>query len=143
MRILVTGSRDWTDAAVIENAILTAVDDYQRNSFARVARTTIVHGGARGADSIAESVARKHLFQVECHPAAWDTRGRAAGVIRNSEMVSAGADICLAFIRNQSRGATHCADAAERAGIPTRRFEDPAPTSRPDVESPSVERREL
>jgi hypothetical protein len=96
---------------------------------------TLVHGGARGADSIAESIARRVGMQVECHPAAWDTRGRAAGVIRNSEMVNAGADVCLAFIRNQSRGATHCAEAAERAGIPTRRMTHPTTTERPAAEA--------
>jgi hypothetical protein len=118
MRILVTGSRNWNDGTAVEAAIVTAV----RELGDRISPVTIVHGGARGADSIAESVAHKYRLNVECHPAAWDTRGRAAGVIRNSEMVNAGADVCLAFIKDQSRGASHCAAAAEKAGIPTRRF---------------------
>ena len=120
LRILVTGSRDWTDGEAIRVALILAWADAGYPSLNRV---TVVHGGARGADAIAEALARRQGFATECHPAAWDTRGRAAGVIRNSEMVNAGADVCLAFIRNRSRGATHCADLAEKAGIPTRRFE--------------------
>ena len=51
--------------------------------------------------------------------ASFDQQGRHAGLIRNAEMVDAGASICLAFIRDDSRGATHCATLAEAAGIPT------------------------
>jgi hypothetical protein len=37
-------------------------------------------------------------------------------------MVDLGADLCLAFIRNHSRGAAHCAAAAREAGITTHVF---------------------
>jgi hypothetical protein len=45
-----------------------------------------------------------------------------AGLARNRLMVELGADICLAFVRNGSRGASHCAALAEEAGIPVRRY---------------------
>lgn len=48
-----------------------------------------------------------------------DQQGKRAGFIQNAEMVDAGASICLAFIRDHSRGATLCATPAEAAGIPT------------------------
>ena len=43
----------------------------------------------------------------------------AAGIYRNNDMVLLGADMCLAFIMDGSVGATHCSDAAKRAGIDT------------------------
>lgn len=113
MRILVTGSRTWTDKVTIAQAI--------REAWLVAGRpygVTVVHGGARGADYIADVYAKRLGFATEPHEAAWDMFGKAAGPIRNQEMVDAGADICLAFIKNESNGATGCAKLAENAGIP-------------------------
>jgi hypothetical protein len=62
--------------------------------------------------------------RVEQHPLpeGWWRINRRAGFERNAHMVALGADCCLAFIRAYSGGATHCANLAEAAGIPTFRF---------------------
>lgn len=49
-------------------------------------------------------------------PPGWDVCPKA-GIYRNEEMVALGADLCLAFIADNSRGATHCARLAGEAGI--------------------------
>lgn len=127
-RVLVTGSRDWTHPAVIARALDTAFD-----TMLRTWRTTgrpidqfvVVHGACtRGADQLADRHARHHRWTVEAHPANWARLGRRAGMVRNAEMVAAGADLCLAFIRDHSRGATDCADRSERAGVTVRRYHD-------------------
>jgi hypothetical protein len=117
-RILVTGSRDWDDYDMVRDNLATAI-------FQRVP-AVIVHGACpSGADAIAAWWVRQNRIldlTEERHPADWKANGKAAGPIRNAHMVSLGADLCLAFIRNGSRGASHTAALAERAGIPTRRF---------------------
>lgn len=114
MRILVTGSRDWDDRRLLE-AVL------RRYATGMV---TIVEGGARGADSLAAALAEEEGWDVETYPAHWEKYGKSAGYIRNMEMVEYGADLCVAFIKNNSKGATMCADLAEKAGIRTERFYD-------------------
>lgn len=116
-RILVTGSRTWSD-------ILRMTDELRNEVLgARMCglRPVIVHGACpRGADMIAARWARGYGVDQEPHPADWGS-GRSAGFRRNAEMVKLGADVCVAFIRDGSHGATHCADLAEKAGIPVRR----------------------
>jgi len=125
MRILVTGSRDWDDRIVIEQALLPYLPSMPSTP-EPPPRNTLVHGACpTGADRIADIVGRFGGLIVEPHPADWRPGGvfdRSAGFKRNAEMVELGADLCLAFIRNGSKGATHTADLAEKAGIPVRRF---------------------
>lgn len=121
-RVLVTGSRSWDDEGVIQYA-LSEILFHNKTMI-------LVHGDCpRGADRLADEwAAQRNQFParpvtVERHPAEWERDGRSAGFRRNAEMVKLGADLCLAFIVDASRGASHTADLAEKAGIPTRRYE--------------------
>lgn len=137
-RLLVTGSRTWTNRRVIYDALLDARDYLGWPDVA----VTLMHGGASGADRIASVIGKSWGMPVMTMRADWLAPCRAecapdhrrtnpegesicpmAGLYRNAAMVEAGADLVLAFILNGSRGATHCASLAERAGIPVRRFE--------------------
>ncbi|MEV5084379.1 DUF2493 domain-containing protein [Streptomyces sp. NPDC056159] len=119
VKILVTGSRDWTDAHRIEVAIFREL--YETKTFSRDA--VLIHGACpTGADALAEEYALRAGMHIIRRPADWDRYGKRAGFERNREMVELDPDICLAFIRGKSRGATMTANLAEQAGIETKRF---------------------
>lgn len=113
MRVLITGSRDWDDRVTIARALFNHAPS----------GATLVSGACpTGADRICEELWAND-GPIERHPADWNQHGKRAGFIRNAEMVKLGADVCLAFIRNGSKGATMTADLAETAGIRTIRYE--------------------
>lgn len=120
MRILVTISRDWDDYETVEDALYDAAHtpDGHTLSFPKL---TIVHGASQ-MDWFIAGMAHTLGMNTEPHRADWVSYGHRAGMVRNAEMVNAGADLCLAFIKNDSRGATHCADLAEKAGIYVKRY---------------------
>lgn len=119
MRILITGSRTWSDTETIAAALTEVIHEH---SLSRE-DTLIIHGACpSGADNMAHNIATAWGVTVEAHPADWKTHGRAAGFKRNQYMVDLGADILLAFIKDYSAGASHTLRQAEAAGIPVRVF---------------------
>ena len=114
-RVLVTGSRDYTDEQRLR-VIMTRI--------ARVFFTNedeppiLISGNARGADTLAEKVWESHGWPIERYPADWDTHGRSAGHIRNAEMAKTGADVCVAFPLGKSAGTRGMMKIAEKHGIP-------------------------
>lgn len=117
LRILVTGSRDWTDRQAVEDAVLAEWRGRGEPTEVVVFEGACPQGGA---DAIARGVAAQYGFLVETHPARWQEHGKAAGPFRNQEMVDSGADVCLAFPGPDSRGTWDCVRRAERAGVPVR-----------------------
>jgi hypothetical protein len=78
MRVIVCGSRHWINAERIRQVMALFPKD-----------TVIVHGACRGADMIADTVAKALGLETEPHPADWERYGRAAGPIRNDRMLLA------------------------------------------------------
>lgn len=113
-RILVTGSRDWDDWETIVDGI-SFVQAIYSNENENI--TLVVGRCPTGADYIAERLAVLLGWEIEPHPADWDKYGKAAGPIRNKEMVDSGADMCIAFPKGASRGTRGCIKLAMEAGI--------------------------
>lgn len=105
MRVLVCGSRSWGERYIIE-AILSGLR-------AEYGYITVIEGGAAGADAVAHGWAVEHDQGHERFPALWDQHGKAAGPIRNQQMLEEGKpDLVLAFHDGDSRGT---ADMIRRA----------------------------
>lgn len=112
-RILVTGSRHWTDVETIEKALFKWYLHLSQGG----SEVVLVHGACHGADIIARDIWLSHGLQDEPHPADWKTYGKAAGFIRNGVMVDLDADVCLGFPLPDSRGTYDCLAKARTAGI--------------------------
>jgi len=105
-RILVTGSRGWTDWPTLCSAL--------NNALGGVDVVTIVHGAAAGADAMAQEWADVAEMPFEAHRA----EDFPSPLVRNRHMVNLGADVCLAFAQKWASGTGNCARLARRAGIP-------------------------
>src|SRR5258706_16173814 len=117
MKVLVCGDRNWSDSYAVSrelDALKTAYPDL-----------VIIEGCARGADSMAEDWAAYHGVETHHHPADWEKFGKAAGPIRNREMLTEKPDFVIAFHSNlpMSKGTKHMVNIARRAGIPTEVYE--------------------
>lgn len=92
MRIIVAGPRDFTDAKFVRaklDRLTAALDD-----------AVILTGACpTGVDAIAEQWAFFNGYTVERYHADWDRHKKAAGPLRNSEMVgNGGAKALIAFL---------------------------------------------
>jgi len=121
MRILVCGSRSWNDPGPIARELEKAV----HVPGVEAAQVTVIHGAARGADSIAGNVAHEFGYQVIACPADWNRFGRAAGPIRNQQMLKDHQpELVLAFAADlsTSTGTAHMVQIARKAGVPVHHF---------------------
>lgn len=107
MLILVCGSRDWTDIHAIRMRLVRLPPV-----------SSIIHGAAPGADSIAAMLAEDFGFTVQAFPADRRQHGKRAGILRNLAMLDERPDLVIAFQRNGSRGTAHTISEARRRGIP-------------------------
>lgn len=91
MKVLVCGDRNWTNRSMIWDVL-----DALRNGHQMI----VIEGHARGADKAAHdwAVGNRNLgVQLVCMPANWERYGKAAGPIRNREMLEHEPDLVLAF----------------------------------------------
>ena len=106
-KVLVCGSRNWYDT----DAISSRLSQLHKS-------TIIIHGAARGADTIARAYAIRFGLRQVAVPAKWEEHGRSAGPIRNRFMLDMKPDLVIAFHLGDSPGTWDCINEARRRGIP-------------------------
>ena len=109
--VIIAGSRGFSDYDLLKEKC--------DNLFSRRKPTVILCGEAKGADSLGKRYAKEHGIPVQSFPAQWDRYGKAAGMIRNNQML-AFADALVAFWDGKSHGTENMLDIAANKGIPVR-----------------------
>jgi hypothetical protein len=113
MRLLVCGGRDYTDREFIFETLDQLHADREI--------TTLIHGAARGADTLAGEWAIARSVEVTPYPADWRAHGNLAGPIRNRRMLHEGKpDRVLAFPGGV--GTAHMVRIARAFGVPVRAY---------------------
>lgn len=92
LKLAVVGSRTFTDY----QKMCEVLDAHERPF-------TLVSGGARGTDNLAERYASEHHLTIKIIHADWNAHGKTAGFLRNTKIVEE-SDDCIAFWDGQSRG---------------------------------------
>ena len=113
MKILACGDREWTDRGKIGQ--LWTLYSVQAGW-----QVTLIHGDCRGADRLAGEEGYKQGWRVIACPADWEKHGRAAGPVRNIQMLDMRPDLVVAFHSDlsKSKGTAHTVREAKKRGIP-------------------------
>ncbi len=107
MKVLVCGGRDYDDYPAVAKMLGNL----------SVRPSLIIHGAARGADTLAAKWAVMTDTPIMRFPADWQRDGKAAGPIRNSRMLAEGRpDLVVAF--PGGRGTADMVAKARKAGVP-------------------------
>jgi len=109
--VLICGDRNWKNEQTIRTLLL------------ELQPKTVVTGGCRGADLLAEKVAAELKIKVVSYPANWTEYGKKAGPIRSNLMLQDSIpDMIVAFhgdIEN-SKGTKNMVTQASEKGYPVK-----------------------
>lgn len=107
-RVLVTGGRHYDNALEVQRALDSVVG--------RFGLPVVIHGGATGADTLADRWARRVGAEVIRRPANWARHGGMAGPLRNAEMLELKPNLVIAF--PGGKGTADMMRRARKAGVP-------------------------
>ena len=114
MRIVIAGSRGFQDYALLDQTLDRILDK-------QIEPVELVSGHAKGADLLAERFAKENDLPIHIIKPDWKTYGRAAGPIRNRQMLDYAMEelsLVVAFWDGKSKGTKNTINTAKSLGIP-------------------------
>lgn len=107
MKLAIIGSRDFNNYNLLEESLKLYKSKINK----------VISGAARGADSLGEKWANNNKIETLIFPADWEKHGKAAGFIRNEDIIK-NCDCCIAFWDGLSKGTAHSISLCEKYGKP-------------------------
>ncbi len=116
-KIIICGGRHFDDYHLLE----TLVDSIVSSTGLTNKEIEIVSGHCKGADLLGELYAQNHSMRCRIFPAEWKKYGKAAGPIRNSQMVNYAANsqspTVVAFVSPRTKGTLDTIKKATKKGF--------------------------
>ncbi len=110
-KVIIAGSRSFADYEKLRSVC----DSIFPNQYSEP-RISILSGTSSGSDSLGERYANERGYTLYRYPANWKQYGKAAGPIRNRQMVE-DADAAIVFWDGQSRGTKNLIEQANKQGL--------------------------
>jgi len=108
MNVLITGYRNFNDYSYFSK-IMDSILSIQSGSI------TLIHGGATGADALAQRYGKERGITTISVPADW-SKGRSAGPIRNQKMIDIyKPSLVIGFISPDSKGTLDCLERCSKS----------------------------
>jgi hypothetical protein len=113
-RVLVCGGRSYED----RTRFFHILDKALRAATLAERPFVLIHGGAKGADSLSNLwAAARQVSDVRVYEADWTSHGRGAGPIRNQKMLTESQPhVIIAF--EGGKGTAHMVSIGKKAGVP-------------------------
>ena len=111
VKVIIAGGRDFGDYELLRDSC-----DHKLSNFHATHNITIISGGARGADRLAQDYAQDRKYHLEIMNADWETHGKSAGYKRNQAMADVATHL-IAFHDGESRGTANMIQVATKLGL--------------------------
>lgn len=106
MKLAIVGSRNFTNRNLFDETIIYILQVWG-------VPLEVISGGAKGADTLGEKWANENQIPTIIYRADWKQHGRAAGLIRNKDIISNATHV-LAFPSRTGRGTQHSIGLAKK-----------------------------